>query len=325
MKELELIEAIERLSAGRGERVALRFGDDAAVVRARGAAVTSIDSLADGVHFERSTHSPADVGWKALATALSDLAAMGAQAGEAYLALALPRDFPAEEALELVRGLEELAGDCGVTLAGGDVVRAGALVVTVAVTGWAEHESRVVTRAGARPGDLVGVTGSLGASAAGLLLLQGAVAQIGGDVRTYLVGRHRRPLPRLAAGSALAAAGARAMIDLSDGLATDARHLAARSGTALRLNLERLPLAPGVADVARAAGREPVELAVAGGDDYELLFAAPPRRRGEIERAVESAAGLPVAWLGAVETGGGVVLTGADGGPIEGLRGYEHA
>jgi thiamine-monophosphate kinase len=323
-RELDLIRAIERATEPRSERLVRWIGDDAAVVRSRPFAVTSIDSIADGVHFELSTHSPADIGWKALAQALSDLAAMGADAGEAYLSLALPDDIPEADALELVRGAELCAERAGATIAGGDVVRAPALVVTAAVTGWAEREDELVGRDGAEPGNLVGVTGELGASAAGLLLLRGAEAELTEAVRARLIRRHRRPEPLLRAGRALADAGAHALIDVSDGLATDARHLARRSGVALELRLSELPLAAGVEEVARAAGREPLEFAAAAGDDYELLVAAPPERAREIERAA-AAAGAPVTWLGRAAAGRGVVLLGPSGQPVDHLRGYRHA
>jgi thiamine-monophosphate kinase len=270
------------------------------VVRSAPLAVTSIDTVVEGTHFRQSTHSPADVGWKALAGALSDLAAMGARSGEAYVSLVLPRDF--DGALELVDAMEELAAETETTIAGGDVVGGPALTVTVAVTGWADDESELVGRDGASPGDLVAVTGVLGGSEAGRLLLERGEQQ-----PDELITRHLRPRPRLREGRELAAAGVSAMIDLSDGLATDARHVAERSGVQLRVELERLPLASGVT----------AEAAAAGGDDYELLVAVPPDRRG----AADGAAGL--SWIGVAVEGEGLVLLGP-AGPVEGLAGYEH-
>ncbi|MGH2801465.1 MAG: thiamine-phosphate kinase [Thermoleophilaceae bacterium] len=301
MAERRLIREIEAALRDRSGRLVRPPGDDAAVVRARPLAVTSIDTVVDGVHLSLATHSPADVGWKALATALSDLAAMGAAPGEAYAALVLPVGF--EAGLELVRGMEQLAQRSGTTIAGGDVVSGPALTVSVAVTGWAEREDELVGRDGARPGDLVGVTGELGGSEAGRALLERGEREPSG-----LVERHLRPLPRLDEGRALAAAGATAMIDLSDGLATDAGHVALSSGVELRVALARVPRPAGVS----------LEDAVTGGDDYELLFTIPPEGRDAAEAAA------CVTWLGEVLPGTGLVLVDPDGQPVEGLRGYEH-
>jgi thiamine-monophosphate kinase len=300
VRELSLIRSIEAALTDRSGRLVLWTGDDAAVVRARPLAVTSIDTIVEGVHFTLSTHSPAQIGHRALATALSDIAAMGAEPGEAYVSLVCPRYF--EEPLELVRGMEALAESYATTIAGGDVVRGPALTVSVAVTGWADREEELVARDGARPGDLVGVTGELGGSEAGRLLLERGERE-----PAELIRRHLFPQPRLAEGRALAAAGATAMIDLSDGLATDAGHVAERSGVELRVRLGDVPVAPGVTP----------ETAVTGGDDYELLVTVPPERRA----AAEAAATLT--WIGEVAEGSGLELLGRDG-PVEGLSGYEH-
>lgn len=322
MDELELIAGIERALRESAGRLVRGPGDDAAVVAAEPIAVTSVDTVVEGVHFDLATHSHGDVGHKALAAALSDLAAMGARPGEGYAALVLPASTDFGDALALVRAMEALADRSGTQIAGGDVVAGPALTVSVTVTGWAGAASELLYRDGAAAGHLLGVSGELGGSGAGLLLLQGAGTRVEAGEHEALLLRHRRPEPRLELGRALAGAGASAAIDLSDGVATDAGHLAERSGVAIDVRLAELPLAPGVPRVAHAAGREAWELAATAGEDFELLFTAPADRVDAIEAAA-TAAGERITWIGEVSGGGGLRLL-RPGGSEASLSGYEH-
>lgn len=296
MGEFELLALLRERLPEPGPRVRLGSGDDAAVSVPGGATATSVDALVEGVHFRRQTASLRQIGRKALSTALSDLAAMGAKPGEAYVVLGAPEEMGEEELLELGEGLVEVAQVTGTTLAGGDLTRAPALTVAVTVVGHASRPEDFVTRTGARPGDVLVVTGELGGAAAGLLLLEDP--SLPGD--DALRARQLDPTPRLAAGQALAAAGATAMIDISDGLAGDAGHVATASGALLAIDADALPIAPGVAAVAAAAGRNPLELAASGGEDYELLAALPPAAVAPV-RAVLARTGLPLTVIGKVE------------------------
>ena len=299
MRELELIEALEGALAHGGPRTARWLGDDAAVVRGAGWAVTSVDTTVDGVHFRSGQLSPEEIGHRAMGSALSDLAAMAASPGEAYLSLGLPKATTHADALALVAGAAEVAQRHGATIAGGDVSASATLTATVTVVGWAADPGELVGRDGARAGDLVVVTGTLGGAGAGLALLDGMQAGLDPEAAARLHRRYARPEPRVAAGAALAQLGATALIDLSDGIATDARHLARRSGVWIELEAARLPRDVGVDSVATALGADPARFAATAGEDYELCACVPAAARELVMR--EWPEDLPpLSWIGRV-------------------------
>jgi thiamine-monophosphate kinase len=236
--------------------------------------VVSTDVLVEGHHFTAALSKPADWGWKAVAVNCSDVAAMGALPRWLVLAITVPEGTAVERLDQVYVGIGEACRAFAVDLVGGDTSRGPALSLAVTAIGEAE---RVVTRAGARPGDRLAVSGPLGASAAGLGLLQRGDLAAAEVLAAFpaLAAAHRRPCPELGAGPRLARAGATAMIDVSDGLAGDALHLAEASGTGLEIDQGLVPLAPGVRRTAELLERDPVALALGGGEDFVLAVALP--------------------------------------------------
>jgi thiamine-monophosphate kinase len=252
-------------------------GDDAAVLiptPGRRLVVTT-DVLVEGRHFAAALSRPADWGWKSVAVNCSDVAAMGALPRWLVLALTVPEGTPVSRLDELYAGIAEACQAFAVDLVGGDTSRGPALSLAVTAIGEAEL---VVTRSGARPGDRLAVSGPLGAAGAGLALLQRGGDEAAELLAAYpaLAAAHRRPCPDLGAGPRLARAGARAMLDVSDGLAGDALHLAEASGTGLEIDEALVPLAPGVRQAAELLDRDPAMLALGGGEDFVLAAALPP-------------------------------------------------
>lgn len=278
--------------------------------------VASTDVLLEGVHFRASTSPAADIGAKAAAVNLSDLAAMGARPRALLVALTLAPGHP--DVGEMFDGLAAVGTGAGAPVVGGDLVCGSVTSLAVTAIGDLPDGDRSVRRDGAAPGDHLWLTGPLGASAAGLHILESEVAAaVAGDAAGALVSRHRRPEARVDAGRRLARAGATAMIDVSDGLALDAGRVAAASGCRLIIDADSVPRADGVDAVAGALGIDPAGYASTGGEDYELLAAGPAD--------LPARAALPLIPVGRVTSGSGATLT-TGGRAIElGQGGYLHA
>jgi thiamine-monophosphate kinase len=309
--EFELIDLVTRATPGRGEGVVLGPGDDAAVLapRAGEELVATVDAVVEGVHFD-AAFGPEDVGWKALAVNLSDLAAMGARPLWALVALAFPRATPAARVRAVARGLGACARAHRVAVVGGNVTRASELSVTVTAVG-AVEEGRALRRDGARPGDLVVATGTFGDAALGRR--PGAAAA--------LARRQRRPSPRVAAGRALAPF-ARAAIDVSDGLVQDLGHLCRASGVGARIGAAEVPRSDAYRALERR-GEIGFGPALSGGEDYELILAIAPALLPPV-RAAARRTRTPLAVIGRFVRGRGVTVLGPDGAPLEVAPGHDH-
>lgn len=308
--------AIERFAAKLGVRPGVRvgIGDDCAVLEPLRAPVVSCDALVEGVHFRRDWTSPFDLGRKTLAVSVSDLASSGAHPVAAFLSLCAPPDLELAWLDDFYNGLESLARDFDFSVAGGDTTRSNQLVLSAIVIGelLPEAQDQPVLRAGARVGDLVCVTGDLGASAAGLAwLLAGKLART--QAQREVLRRHFDPTPRLRAMSALLQSdrgAVHAAMDLSDGLSGDAQHIAGRSQVRLRLDAKELPISDATHEVAQELGLDARQLALSGGEDYELLLCLAPGAFETMKGAVD----VGLARVGEVIEGQvGVEVVGAQG------------
>jgi thiamine-monophosphate kinase len=342
LSEAGVIATVRRMSgdpaagfrAGLGG-VRVGIGDDCAVLTPapERLLLATTDLLLEDVHFRRRYAEPADIGWKALAVNLSDVAAMGGRPRWALVALALPGRASAEEVEAFYEGALALAAEHDVAVVGGDTSASPAgWLVNVTLLGDA---SRPLLRSTARPGDVIAVTGALGRSAAGLAVLERAPAgrdparagrPLSAEVLSDVTAAHLRPRPRVTEGRWLGESGAvTAMMDLSDGLATDLGRLVAESGVGARVELARLPVDDHTRAVADTLGRDPLSWATGGGEDYELLLACERRALERLSGELAGATGATLTAIGEiVEAAQGLRFLDAGGQAVRVTSGFEH-
>jgi len=300
--ERELVRRVRQRAGAPPPFVLVGIGDDAAVVEPmRGALdIVTTDALVEHVHFRRDWTAPSAIGAKAVAVNFSDLAAMGAEPRAVTLSLVLPPALTLADFDALVDGVADACAAAGAALVGGNIARSpGPLVVDITAMGAAKRR-RILRRAGGRAGDALYVTGSVGGAAAGLAILQSGADRTALDVESAAcVARYERPIARLRCGRMVAARrAASACMDLSDGLADAVRQIAEASGTGAEIDGTTIPLQSGAASWLARGGVDPIEAALAGGEDYELLFAVPARRRKAFLAAVRHGGSLPATPIG---------------------------
>jgi thiamine-monophosphate kinase len=328
--ERSVISAAQSIAAAGGDEatgVLVGIGDDCAALEPEQGQrlVVTTDLLIEDVHFRRHYASPGDIGWKALAVNLSDIASMGGRPRWILLALACPPTTTALEIHAFYDGLRELATLHGVVLVGGDTSTSPAgWFVNVTVIG---ETPRPLLRSTACDGDVLAVTGSLGASAAGLAILTGlAGEQLDEATRHAIVSTHLRPQPRVREGRWLGdATGVTAMIDVSDGLAVDVAHIAEESRIGIEVDLTRVPISDATRHTAAAAGADPLRWATGGGEDYELLLTCAPGVFDDLRDGLAAATGTPLHAIGrATSALEGVRFVDADGSPAAVATGWQH-
>ncbi len=322
--EFSLIDKIKENTIHHSESVVIGIGDDAAALKptVEQLQLVTTDMLVEGIHFDLSTSSAWQLGYKAIAVNISDIAAMGGIPRHAVISIALPKTLAVEFVVSLYDGMKEICREFDVNIVGGDTVASpNGLVINVTVIGEVQPE-KLQRRSGASVGELVVVTGTLGDSGCGLDLLSKE------DWRQYgfappLVTRHLMPRPQVIAGPRLAMVGSTSMNDISDGLASEANEIAMASAVGMRIYADSLPLSSELQEAAAMLGKSAVEYALYGGEDYQLLFTIRPK---QFELAVQSDIGANITVIGEViEQSQGVLLVAGDGqASLLEAKGYNH-
>jgi len=318
--EFGLIDLLAKMIPdSQAEKPIIGIGDDAAAWRSDASIqLATVDTMVQGVHFSLETTKWQELGWKSLAINLSDIAAMGGVPRYALVALALPEDTEVEDVAGLYEGMIDLARQFGVAITGGNVSRSPVVSVTITVLGDSLN-NKLLKRSTARPGDTIAITGYPGSAAAGLEMLTQKL-QFGAESATYLRSAFVRPRPRITEGQLLLKLGVTTAIDTSDGLLADLRHVCEASGVGARVNIDRLPIHPAVSN---NFGERARELALSGGEDYELLFTG----SAEIIDRVKAEMEYPVTAIGEITSGepGKISIIDADSNPVEITKtGWEH-
>jgi len=313
--EFGIIDLFRKTAGPGGEGVVRGIGDDCAVLEGPPGErlLVTTDMLLEGVHFLRDGTSPYHLGWKSMAVNLSDIAAMGGDPWGAFLAMGLPRDIPPSFLEDFRRGLRDCAARFGIPLLGGDTTAARKdLSLCLTLLGRVEA-GREIYRSGAKPGDRILLGRPTGESAAGLALILDPAVQLPPGDREALLLAHNKPFPQVELGRLLSReALATAMIDVSDGLLQDLGHICGESGVGAQLEEDKVPLTPLLRRFGAASGKDPLEAALAGGEDYCLLFCVRPEKHEDARNAARSGLGIELHAVGTI-TGGPGVLVGREG------------
>lgn len=324
IKDIGEFNLIKRVSAGIGRvhrPVIAGIGDDTAVLTSPTGKLLlmTTDMLVENVHFRLDTATAFQIGWKSLAVNISDIAAMGGEPTYAFVSIGLPRQTDVEFVDELYSGMREIAGIYCVDIIGGDTVSSPQVIINISLMGESDA-GKCILRSGAKTGDIIGVTGDLGGSSAGLDILTSKLPIEGTE-------KHLMPVPRVNEGRMLALSGyVNSMIDVSDGLSSEVNHICEQSGTGARLYMKNIPLSHNVRQVAECTGRDPYDYALYGGEDYELLFTCQPDGFQVLADEMLKVFGTPLTCIGRiVNASESVIITDLSGNDLE-LKpcGYNH-